>query len=166
VLKSVPAKKFLSVREVCPALDDGRRLAQEMTRILPAKVGKRAMGHFTAVVYSDWYTLENIDIEFGYQLEIDLDDDLTIPLSGGNQMVVSELPAEEYMLTVTRVGVPELGHGSYSALGVWAEANGYELVGNVREVFLNFVPPDRIEETVTEIQYPARPIQKQLPQLQ
>ena len=165
VLKSVPAKKFLSVREICPDLNDGRRLAQEMASILPAKVGSKSMGHFTAVVYSDWFTLEDIDIEFGFQIEVDLDDDLTIPLPDGSHMTVSELPAEEHMLTVTRVGIPELGHGSYSALGVWAEANGYELVGNVREVFLNFVPPDRVEETVTEIQYPVRPAHNRLNKL-
>lgn len=165
VLKSVPAKKFLAVREVCPFLNDGRRLAQEMFRLLPSKVNKRALGHFTAIVYSEWYTLENIDIEFGFQLEDHIDDDLVIPLSNGAAMTVSDLPAEEHMLTVTRVGNPELGHGSYSALGMWAEANGYKFSGNAREVFINFVPPERIDETVTEIQFPVQRIDNRFAQL-
>lgn len=163
VLKSIPPKKIISVREICAGLDDGRRLAQEMYRLLPAKIGQKAMGHFTAILYSDWFTLEDIDLEFGFELEANIDDNLNIPLSDGSAMTVAYLPAEEYMLTVTRIGNPQLGHGSYSALGVWAEANGYELSGNVREVFINFVPPERIDETVTEIQYPVRPLMRELP---
>ncbi len=163
VLKSVPDKKIISVREICAGLDDGRRLAQEMFRLLPAKIGQKAMGHFTAILYSDWFTLEDIDLEFGFELEANIDDSLNIPLSDGSAMTVAHLPAEEYMLTVTRIGNPQLGHGSYSALGVWAEANGYEFAGNVREVFINFMPPERIDETVTEIQYPVRPLTRKLP---
>jgi len=157
VLKSVPAKKFLAVREICPQLSAGRQLALEMHRLLPSKVGKRAMGHFTAVLYSEIFTDVDIDLEFGFQLEDDVDDDLVIELPDGASMTVTDLPAEEHMLTVTRLGNPQLGHGSYAAIGMWAEANGYEFAGNVREVFINFVQTDRIEETVTEIQYPVRP---------
>lgn len=165
VLKSVPAKKFLSIREVCPSLDDGRRIAQEMVKLLPAKIGKNAMGYFTAVSYSEDFTLENIDIEFGFQLDQPIDDDLVIPLSNGELMTVSELPAEDYMLTVTRLGDPILGHGSYAALGMWAEANGYKFTGDVREVFINYEPPERIDESVTEIQYPVQPIDNRFAQL-
>ncbi len=165
VLKSVPAKKFISVREICHVLDDGRRLAQEMFKLLPARVGKKAMGHFTAVLYSDIFTDRDIDLEMGFQLEADVDDDLVIDLSDGSSMTVTELPEEEYMLTVTRIGNPQLGHGSYSAIGMWAESNGYEFSGDVREVFINFVPPERIDETVTEIQYPVRPKLNRFPRL-
>ena len=94
-----------------------------------------------------------------------MDDDLVIDLSDGSSMTVTDLPAEDYMLTVTRLGDPQLGHGSYSAIGMWAEANGYEFAGNVREVFVNFAPPDRLHEVVTEIQYPVRPKVKRFPQL-
>ena len=165
VLKSVPSTKFLALREVCPVLDDGRRLAQEMFKLLPSRVGKKALGYFTAIVYSEMYQLEDIDIQFGFQLEQDVSEDLVIPLSTGAEMTVSDLPAEDYMLTVTRVGNPQLGHGSYSALGMWAEANGYQFSGNVREVFINFVPPERIDETVTEIQFPVKPIEGRFTQL-
>lgn len=165
VLKSVPAKKFLAIREVCPALEDGRRMAEEMFRLLPAKVGTKALGYFTAVVHSDMFSEENIDLQFGFQLENEIDEDFTLSLSNGESMIVTDLPAEEYMLTVTRVGNPQLGHGSYSALGMWAEANGYQFSGNAREVFINFVPPERIDETVTEIQFPVKPLSNRFPQL-
>ncbi len=80
-------------------------------------------------------------------------------------MVVTELRAEEHMLTVTRIGHPRLAHGSYGALGIWAEANGYQFAGSVREVFINLMPPERIDETVAEIQYPVKPKAGFFPQL-
>jgi DNA-binding transcriptional MerR regulator len=165
VLKSVPAKKFLAVRATLPVQRDARQLVQEMRQMLPAKVGKKVMGHLTAVMYSDLFAEENVDVQLGIQLEGEVDERLVIPLSSGGSMIVSELPAEDYMLTVTRLGHPKFGHGSYSALGMWVEANGYQFSGNVREVFIKPMPPERIDETVAEIQYPVKPIQNQLTQL-
>jgi DNA-binding transcriptional MerR regulator len=165
VMKSVPAKKFLAVREICLGFNDGRRLAQEMFTLLPSKVGKKMLGHPTAIVHSDIFVEENIDLEFGFQLEGVIDENLSIPLSDGAEMTVSELPAEEHMVTITRLGNPKLGHGSYSAVGMWAEVKGYQFAGNIREVFINFPSPDHIEETVTEIQFPVKPIEGLFPQL-
>lgn len=165
VLKSVPAKKFLAVREICPQLQEGRKLALEMHKLLPSKVGKKKLGHFTAIAYSDFFIEENIDLDIGFQLAEDVDDDFRIELPDGSAMTVKDLPAEEYMLTVTRLGDPQLGQGSYAALGMWAEANGYEFAGNVREVFINYALTDRLDETVTEIQYPVRPKANRFPQL-
>ena len=158
VLKSVPKKKYLSVRAILPVPKHSRQYLQEMKRLLPSKVGKKVLGHFTAVMHSDMFAEEDVDVEMGFQIEGDIDESVSIPLSNGTTMALTELPAEEYMLTVTRVGHPKLGHGSYSALGMWAEANGYTFSGSVREVFINITPPERIDETVAEIQYPIQPI--------
>ncbi len=165
VLKSVPKKKYLSVRTILPTPKHSRMFIQEMTHLLPSKVSKKTLGHFTAVMHSDMLTEEDVDIEMGFQIEAEIDEALSIPLTSGGAMQVVELPAEEHMLTVTRVGHPKLAHKSYSALGMWAEANGYQFVGSVREVFINLMPPDRIDETVAEVQYPVKPKENFFPQL-
>ena len=120
-----------------------------------------------AMMYTDMFPdrEDDVDVAMGFLLNGKVADDLSIQISDTVTMNVIDLPAEEHMLTVTRLGHPRLGHGSYSALGTWAEANGYEFSGNAREVFINFTPPHRIDERVTEIQFPVRRKRGSFPQL-
>ncbi|MEL6405716.1 MAG: MerR family transcriptional regulator [Chloroflexota bacterium] len=164
VLKSVPKSPYLSVREICPTLEDGRLLIGEMMRRLPQALDKQAIGHLTTVIHSDEFTLENIDLSIGFQLTNDVSPEMTIPLSDDAEMRVGELPAEEFMLTATWIGHPRLKHGGYNAIGMWAEANGYQFTRDIREVFINF-RPDRLTETVMEIQFPVEPLTRELPHL-
>ena len=164
VLKSVPEKKFLAVRTVI-AQPQGVQFAMQVFKALPPKVSKKAQGTMTAVVYSDVLDDQEFDVALGFQLHDDTDDSLSVEVNEDATLTMTTLPAEEHMLTVTRLGNPRLGTDSYAALGIWAEANGYEFAGNVREVFIKFAPPDRMDERVTEIQYPVRPKQGVFPQL-
>jgi DNA-binding transcriptional MerR regulator len=156
VLKSVPAHKFLSLREVCPDLNEGRRLVQEMQRLIPARVGSKALGHIAAVMHSDMFDTENIDLEIGYLLNWDVETEVV--LSDGRALTIRELPAVPQMLTVVRLGLGELGHGSYAALGTWAEANSYRFAGLGREVFIQFPRPGHEADAVTEIQFPVEKV--------
>ncbi|MEO0564642.1 MAG: MerR family transcriptional regulator, partial [Chloroflexota bacterium] len=165
VLKEVPAKKYLSLRSLCePRM--GIQLARRIHHLLPRTLGSNVTGQFTSVLYSDEFSDEQYDLSMGFQLDADLDDDYAITVDETHMMTVSQLPAEMHMLTITRVGHPRLGTDTYAALGTWAEANGYELTGNLREVYINFAPPDRIQEMVVEIQYPAHPKRGALRELQ
>ena len=158
VLKSVPAKNVLTVRSFFPMPQAVRHLLREMQQRLPAVAAKSTIGHLTAIMHSQPFTEENLDIELGFELKPPIDEALTVPLSDARALVVNKLPAEKHMLTVTRVGHPKTGHGSYSALGMWAQANGYRFEGPVREVFIH-LELSRFHETVTEIQYPVQPIE-------
>ena len=166
VLKSVPAKKYLAVRKIC-SLQYGQQLAHQIHNTLPAKIDKRIQGHFMAMMHTDMFPdhEDDVDVAMGFLLEGKVDDNFSVQLSETLVMNVIDLPAEEHMLTITRLGHPRLGHGSYSALGVWAEANGYEFSGIAREVVINFTPPHRIDERVTEIQFPVRQKGGSFPQL-
>ena len=164
VLKSVPAKPFLAVRRTV-TLPEGIQLAQQVYKSLPARTNRKLQGQFTAISYSDVLPEKEFDIAFGFQLDTEVDDDYAVELGNGAALTISELPAEATMLTVTRVGHPRLSHGSLAALGVWAEANGYEFTGHMREVFINFTPPNKMDERVTEVQYPVRPKDSVFPQL-
>lgn len=158
VLKSIPAMVVLSARAILPVPRAARELVQEMRELLPARIGKGRAGKLLAIMHSKSFSEADIDIELGYELRSSFEADFSVGLSQGRLATIRELPAEAHMLTVTRLGHPRLAHSSYSALGRWAQSNGFQLKGPVREVFIQPAPPERIHEAVTEIQYPAQPI--------
>lgn len=159
VIKHIPAQKILSVREICPQLVDGRQLVLEMQRVIPAQVGQHALGHMLGIIYSDTFEREDIDLEIGYLL-VDTPSREQVLLPDGRYMTIHELPEVETMLTVTRLGIPENGHGAYSSLGIWAEEHGYRFSGEMREVFIQVPIPGQEEDTVTEIQVPIERLER------
>ncbi len=153
VLKSVPAQRFIGLRENATSLMACRTSAQEMNRLLTSRVSSKALGNFVFVLQSEMWDIDNFDVDIGFILNHDIGDALV--LSSGASLSIRELPAVETMATTTRVGWGELGHGSYAAIGLWAEANGYRFAGAPREVFLQFSPPGHEDETIAEIQIPV-----------
>jgi effector-binding domain-containing protein len=160
VMKDVPPGNMLALREVCPSFPEGRKLALEMLKTLPAKVGKKNLGHMMAVVHSELFEFEDIDMELGFAVAEEYRDSVTLP--SGLTMAVRELPPVETMLTVTRIGTLELGHGYYAALGVWMDAHGYQFDGPVREIFIKPSLPGQEAEAVTEVQFPVKKVDRHL----
>lgn len=165
VLKSVPTKKYLATRDIYETVNDARQRIDELTRILPRTIGKKMTGYFTVILYSGIFMDGDIDLQLGFQFEQDVDDDLSAEFSQGSHLTIEELPGTEHMLTVTRIGDPQVGHGPYQALARWMEANGYSIDGHAREVFIQFDSFAHIEKMVTEIQYPVKAIAGHQPQL-
>lgn len=155
VLKSVPRQRVLTTRELLPDFSGFRHIMYEMMRLLPARVGRGALGHMIAFVHNDGWQDEDIDAEMGYIVTGDIPDSLSLP--DGRELHIRTLPAVEMMATTTRVGPGKLGSGCYHALGRWIEDNGYRITGVGREVFLQ-LQPDRDEEMVTDIQLPVERI--------
>jgi DNA-binding transcriptional MerR regulator len=151
VLKSVPAQRYLSVREVLPDAEMALLIMREMVQSLPSRIGEEMLGHFTTVVHSETLESDRLDIELGAILAVG--DDLSIRLSGDRLLRVRTLPAEERMATVVRVGGFENNCQSYGAIGFWVEENGYRISGPGREVLIQ-PPRERMDEMVTEIQFP------------
>jgi DNA-binding transcriptional MerR regulator len=149
ILKSVPAQRFIGIHENSVTLADCRISAQEMNRLLSARLSTKALGSFIFVLHSDIWDLENLDVEIGFLLNSPKNFELA--MSNGEIMRVGELPAVETMVMTTRVGQSELGHASYAAIGVWAEANSYRFAGPPREVFLHLAEPGHEDEIVAEI---------------
>jgi DNA-binding transcriptional MerR regulator len=153
ILKSVPAQRFIGVQETATTLLACRTSAREMTRLLTAQMGARVLGPFVFILRSDVWDTDNFDVDIGFILNNDADIALTMP--NGEHLRIQELAAVAMMATTMRVGWAELGHGSYAAIGLWAEANGYRFAGAPREVFHHFPPSGHEDETVAEIQIPV-----------
>jgi effector-binding domain-containing protein len=83
--------------------------------------------------------------------------DAVVPIErkvGGSEGVdVYELPAGR-VVSVVHEGLFEGMAGGHAALLSWVEANGYEMAGTYREVYVR-TSHARPEENVTEIQYPV-----------
>ena len=156
VLKSLPAQPFLALQHTCHDLQATFEIVTEMGQMVPKQVKSKTLGRFAAVNHSERYEPDDLDLEFGFLLNQDLD--VTVSLSKGRTMTVRELPPVQTAVTAVRFGGPEQGIPCYSAIGTWAETHQYQLIGPGREIFL--VPPKlgHEAEMVVEIQFPIAAI--------
>ena len=152
VLKAVPARNFLSIRQVVPSIEEGFALMNELHRCLPRLAGRSAIGHFALTFSSDSFETENVDVEMGFLLDGDFLE--TVLLSDGRVMTIRTLPAIETMATMVCVGIAN--HvGCYGRIGTWMEKNRFQLAGPGWEVFIEPFQPAKLDEAVIEIQLPV-----------
>jgi len=152
VLKAVPARNFLSLRQVVASKEEGFALMTELHRSLPRLAGRRALGQFALLFSSDSFQEENVDVEMGFLLDGDFHE--TVLLSDGRAMTVRTLPAIATMATMVYVGIAHQV-GCYGRLGTWMELHHFHLAGPGREVFIEPLQPARVDEAVIEIQLPV-----------
>ena len=157
LIKSIPAQAFLSVRKICTNPLDALAAIMELQNIAKPRFGRRA-GHIVAVLHSEAFDLERIDVEVGFTVDKILDKEVTLP--SGTVLHPSELPAIETAVCSVRVGGFENGYLNYGDLGIWLESNNFDLSTPHREVMIVPPMPDQMDEAVVEIQLPLRAIQK------
>jgi DNA-binding transcriptional MerR regulator len=153
VMRSEPAQRLLSVRRVVPSFAAARDLIRELSESLRTLKAKGALGRLTAIAHAQEFELDKIDVEVGFALQGDVREE--VRLVSGEPLSTRELPAVERMATCVRIGLPERAHLITSKIGVFLEANGYDLAGPSREVFLQPPRLDRMEESVVEMQFPV-----------
>ena len=153
ILKAVAAQPFYSTRNLLPNLFDGVSVMRELFQLVPATVGPKRLGHLTAVIHGDAFRIEKADVEMGFLLNDTYDTPLLLP--SGSEVKMRMLPAEENVVSAVRIGPFENGYDSYARLGRWVEANGFEITGPAREVFIEPPKPDSQENAVCEIQFPV-----------
>lgn len=153
VLKNVPAQRYLSLREILSNADAALHIMREMVRALPTRISEEVLGHFTTVIHSETLESDRLDIELGAVLSGA--DDMSVTLPGDRLLRVRALPAVARMATVVQVGGFENNCQSYGAIGLWIEANGYRISGPGREVLIQPPRSERLDEMITEIQFPV-----------
>ena len=73
------------------------------------------------------------------------------------------LEAVERMAICVRVGLPEDAHLVTAKIGRYLAASGETLAGPSREVFLQPPNPERMHESVVEMQFAIQPSEKSYP---
>lgn len=154
VIKSVASMWFLSLRCACENMDEAvrmvRTVAEDGSRLIRPSLRDRLI-----VVARNDHDDEKLDLEIGFSLT--RASNAAVRLSGDYLLRAGELPAVDTMATIVRPGTNAASHTSFGAVGMWIEANGYQIAGPCREVFLEPITgPPGFEGALVEIQFPVR----------
>jgi DNA-binding transcriptional MerR regulator/effector-binding domain-containing protein len=153
IVKQIPAQPVLSLRMVMPSFEEGMAfLGQIMTALPP----KSPYGLFFNIWYSGGPYEPDSEVEVGRFVEAKTH--APVPLEKGLQLTYRELPAVATMATFVATGPIETVHIGYSAIGIWAETNGYRFAGEPREVVLQLPQTADGDGGITELQYPVEPV--------
>jgi DNA-binding transcriptional MerR regulator len=153
IMRSEPAQQLLSTRRIVPSFAAARDLIRELSESVRTLKSQGLLGRLTAIAHAQEFEVDRIDVEVGFVLQGEPLQS-QVRLAGGETLTIRELPAVERMATCVRIGLPERAHLITGKIGVFLEANGYELAGPSREVFLQPPRPERMEESVVEMQFP------------
>ena len=154
IMRGEPAQQFLSTRRILPSFAAARDLIRELSESVRPLKSKGVLGRLTAIAHAQEFEVDCIDVEAGFVLQGEPPQS-QVRLASGEPLSVRELPAVERMATCVRIGLPERAHLITAKIGVFLEANGYGLAGPSREVFLQPPRPQRMEESVVELQFPV-----------
>jgi DNA-binding transcriptional MerR regulator len=151
-LKGLPATPFLGFRRTFPNLQIGTECIVETTQLVPSRLPKSKLGHFAALFHGESFNTESADIEIGFLLNTPL----KAPLRLGKvyEFTSSILPEVLTAACTVHVGPLDRLFESYAKAGRWIEANGYDLAGSVREIFIVPPKPEHLEEVICELQIP------------
>ena len=153
ILKSVPQQAYFATRLQIRDAVHGWENIQNMMHLLPAKLGKANMGHFMVIIHTDEFIFENVDVDFGFLLKNKDVADMEIKELAFSSLM---LPEQESVASIIHIGGPNISSIGYGALGQWIESNGYEIIGNQREIFINMHEQPKEEDLVMEIQFPVQ----------
>jgi len=154
VVKQVDAMPYLSVHHTCENMEEAvrvvRAIAEDGTRLIRASLRDKLI----VVAHND-DDCGRFDIDIGFSLT--RASNASVRIAGGQVLGASELPAIDEMATIVRSGTDSASHNSFGMIGTWIEANGYEIAGPCREVFLEPITGARgLEGALVEIQFPVR----------
>jgi len=153
VVRAEPAHEIVSLRRTVPSFAAARGLILELrdlARPLLSRVGKPTL---LAIAHSPQFEQDEIDVEFGFVLD-------GVPqnaLDSAGGLARRTLEPVERMAICVRVGLPEDAHLVTAKIGRYLAASGDVLAGPSREVFLQPPNPERMHESVVEMQFAIRP---------
>lgn len=146
VIKQVDKMKIAGVRDIVANYSSVGPLYEELFAAL-GQHGIAPAGPVMGIYYDEEYKESDVDVE------------TAVPVAGGSlppgRVVIRELPGTE-VASLVRTGPYDNFTPAYQALMAWIEANGYQIIGPNREIYLRGpeagVAP---AEFVTEIQFPV-----------
>lgn len=149
VLKSAPAIPLLSLRAIYPTFDDVAAAIGDLFQAIRTQLAAHARDNVVVVAHSDFED-QDLDLEIGVTLTRQVNRPVRVGKRG--ELTLSELPAADHLATIVRSGPLYQSHLAFGKLGVWMEANGYQIAGACREIFLDLP----VQENPTmEIQFPV-----------
>jgi DNA-binding transcriptional MerR regulator len=152
IVRAEPAREFLSLRRTVPSFAAARALIFEL-REYARPLLPRTAHTLIAVAHSPQFEQDEIDVEFGFVLP----DDSAASPAAASPLRRRRLEAVPRMAACVRVGLPEDAHLVTAKVGNYLAASGESLAGPSREVFLKAPDPERMHESVVEMQFAIGP---------
>ncbi|PIG92344.1 MerR family transcriptional regulator [Gloeocapsopsis sp. IPPAS B-1203] len=144
VLKTIAPIKVAAIREIIPSFHAVVGLYNELLEYLQRQRVKESR-YFAGIWHDTAYKDTDIDWEFAIAVE---------EVCSSDRIKVYELPRVE-MACVVHNGSYNTINLAYAALPVWIEANGYNIAGSNREVYIVGGNQQDDESYVTEVQFPV-----------
>lgn len=152
VVKQVPAQYLLGTRRVHPDFEAGKHFFGSLVSLLPMP-NDTIYGYWVGVVHADPLGGAGYDLECGRLIHES--NHRAIVLDDETELAVRSLPAVQTMATYVQHGISEEAHVGFSAIGTWAEQNGYRLAGASHEVILEMPENHDPDKMVVEFQFPV-----------
>lgn len=150
VIKKLEPIKVASVRGTVPTYGDITILCDKICPVF-----EKHMNIITGPPLALYHDMEYREKDVDIEMAIPISRDIELP----EPIKVRELPAEETVVSLVHHGPYETIHEAYQALMAYCEANGYELAGPDREVYLT--GPEQAPDPsgyVTELQQPVKKV--------
>jgi hypothetical protein len=158
LIRAEPARRIIAVRDTVSSFVEARLIIGELARTLAKGMSRESLGSLIGIAHSAEFEPDAIDVELGFVLNGPLSSEMApdnLPAIGQRPLHVRELPPVPHMAVCVRVGLPEHAHLITGKIGRYVEGNGYRLAGPSRELFLRPPRPDRMEESIVEMQFPV-----------
>jgi DNA-binding transcriptional MerR regulator len=155
VERAEPARRLLSLRRQVRSFADARALIPVLREHARPLLPRSHGCPLVAIAHAPQFEADELDVEFGYAVEA-LD---PAPPPKSSVLALRALPAVARMAVCVRVGLPEDAHLVTAKIGRFVEANGDALDGPSREVFLQPPDPQRMHESVVEMQFPLHKLE-------
>jgi DNA-binding transcriptional MerR regulator len=153
VVRAEPAHEIVSLRRTVPSFAAARGLILELRDLARPLLRRGGTPTLLAIAHSPQFEQDEIDVEFGFVL----DGAPHGALDSARGLARRTLEPVERMAICVRVGLPEDAHLVTAKIGRYLAASGDVLAGPSREVFLQTPNPERMHESVVEMQFAIRP---------
>ena len=153
VVRAEPAHEIVSLRRTVPSFAAARALILELRDHARPMLPKGTPPRLLGIAHSPQFEQDEIDVEFGFMLP----EGGAIEPPRNSPLGRRTLEAVARMAVCVRVGLPEDAHLVTAKVGKFLAAGGDSLAGPSREVFLKPPDPERMRESVVEMQFPMVP---------
>lgn len=159
IIKPVPAQHYISMRNPKLPANQFHSFISTVFDGLHRQAIKPP-GTLTILEHSETLADDFFDLEIGFCVpENEQLPARAIMVNEQQTLAARTLPAAKQMATLLHIGPWGTGINSYFALGMWIEAHGFELVGAIREVYMDVKLPDG-GDNIVEFQLPIQAIER------
>jgi DNA-binding transcriptional MerR regulator len=156
VVRAEPARDIVSLRRTVPSFAAARALILELRDLARPLLPKAAFQDgkgptLLGIAHSAQFEQDEVDVEFGFILP----EGSPVEPPRGSVLGRRTLEAVARMAVCVRIGLPEDAHLVTAKIGKFLAAGGESLAGPSREVFLRPPDPERMHESVVEMQFPT-----------